>query len=318
MMSDYLERYKSLEADKIKILRYKCCSLKQSQIKYFKCLLSPIYSFLKTNHINTDSDIIEIGVRDELKIDEYGCLIHILQQLKPWKKGPFNIFGILIDAEWRSNYKWHRICPVISDYITNKRIMDIGCNNGYFAFKMLRYQPQLIIGLEPYEKYRAQSDLLAYFFDSSYLYVEPFGVEHIDVYYNFFDLILFMGVIYHLKNPCEVLFKVHAALRRGGKLILESQGIMGDDPIALIPESRYANAKGIWFVPTEKYLINLLKRCDFKRINCFYKHVLTTDEQRSTLWAPISSLSEGLDSNDLSKTIEGYPAPIRIYIEAYK
>ncbi len=38
-----------------------------------------------------------------------------LQTFIPWRKGPFELFGIYIDSEWRSDWKWQRVAPHLSD-----------------------------------------------------------------------------------------------------------------------------------------------------------------------------------------------------------
>ncbi|MDA3850507.1 MAG: DUF1698 domain-containing protein, partial [Spirochaetaceae bacterium] len=63
---------------------------------------------------------------------------------------------------------------------------------------------------------------------------------------------------------------------------------------------------------------NMLKRTGFTDIELFHQHKLEFQEQRQTPWAPYQSLEHFLDPHDVSKTVEGYPAPVRIYIRATK
>lgn len=50
------------------------------------------------------------AIRDpELSAGETRRLNSILEQLKPWRKGPFSLYGINIDTEWRSDWKWDRV-----------------------------------------------------------------------------------------------------------------------------------------------------------------------------------------------------------------
>ena len=58
-------------------------------------------------------------------------LIPHLQQLMPWRKGPFTLGDVLIDTEWRSDWKWQRVAPHLSD-MTGRTVLDVGCGNGYF------------------------------------------------------------------------------------------------------------------------------------------------------------------------------------------
>jgi tRNA (mo5U34)-methyltransferase len=75
---------------------------------------------------------------------------------------------------------------------------------------------------------------------------------------------------------------------------------------------------GIWFLPTRVALTNWLKRANFRNMEFFYDEALSVEEQRGTEWAPIRSLSEALNTQDDSRTIEGYPAPRRFYLKAMK
>ena len=41
----------------------------------------------------------------------HAALMAALQALIPWRKGPFELFGIAVDTEWRSDWKWERVAP---------------------------------------------------------------------------------------------------------------------------------------------------------------------------------------------------------------
>eukprot|EP01051_Picozoa_sp_SAG22_P017441 SAG22_NODE_2691_length_2307_cov_20.591938_3_plen_120_part_00 len=70
---------------------------------------------------------------------------------------------------------------------------------------------------------------------------------------------------------------------------------------------------GMWFLPTLPALQNWLKRAGFNQLDCFYAESLSTEEQRATDDAPISSLGEGMRAD--GKTKEGYPPPYRYYVK---
>ena len=56
----------------------------------------------------------------------------LLLQLAPWRKGPFDIHGITIDAEWRSDMKWSRLAEAITP-LAGRIVLDVGCGNGFYV-----------------------------------------------------------------------------------------------------------------------------------------------------------------------------------------
>ena len=56
----------------------------------------------------------------------------LMRNLMPWRKGPFSLYGVNIDTEWRSDWKWDRVLPHLSD-LTGRTILDVGCGSGYHS-----------------------------------------------------------------------------------------------------------------------------------------------------------------------------------------
>jgi tRNA (mo5U34)-methyltransferase len=101
-----------------------------------------------------------------------------------------------------------------------------------------------------------------------------------------------------------------------GVLIVESQGIPGDESQALFPEHRYAKVPGTYFVPTGACLANWLTRAGFTDVKIFFSHPMSSQEQRRTEWMVFESYEDFIDKSDPSLTVEGYSAPIRIFVKA--
>ena len=238
-----------------------------------------------------------------------------LRSLMPWRKGPLNYFGTHIDAEWKSNRKWARVEPHLPD-LKGKRVCDVGCNNSYYLLRMLPRDPELLLGIDPMVRYWFNHRLHQLYVNDGRLHFELLGAEDLDLYPRFFDVVFYMGILYHRRSPIDSLSSVAGTMRPGGTLILECSGIPGDDPYCLIPESRYLKAPGYWFLPTASALVNMLGRTGFSDIEVFHTHKLEKEEQRQTDWARFQSLEHFLDEEDESKTVEGYPAPVRIYVKA--
>ncbi len=238
-----------------------------------------------------------------------------LRSLMPWRKGPLNYFGTHIDAEWKSNRKWTRVEPHLPD-LRGKRVCDVGCNNSYYLLRMLPRDPELLLGIDPMVRYWFNHRLHQLYVNDSRLHFELLGAEDLDLYPRFFDVVFYMGILYHRRSPIDSLSSVAQTMRPGGTLILECSGIPGDEPYCLIPESRYLKAPGYWFLPTASALVNMLGRTGFSDIEVFHTHKLEKEEQRQTDWARFQSLEHFLDEEDETKTVEGYPAPVRIYVKA--
>ncbi len=240
--------------------------------------------------------------------------------LIPWRKGPFNFFGLEIDAEWRSDYKWERLKNQIYQGrdLTRARILDVGCNNGYFMFQLYAKGARQVLGIDPVSFNEVQFKFLQKLSGAQGLQYEMLGVEHVGDLPKQFDLILSMGVLYHHRHPIEQLKMLKSALKKNGELILESIVIPSKESIALFPEDRYAKMKNVWFVPSVSCLENMLLRSKFKDVELLHFGKTTVEEQRLTPWcpAPRQSLAEFLDPDNDELTIEGYPAPYRAIFKA--
>jgi tRNA (mo5U34)-methyltransferase len=260
-----------------------------------------------------DQALVQIGEAADLNEEQHARLHTALKAFIPWKKGPFALAGHDIDAEWRSDWKWDRFWPYIRS-LKGEVVADIGCNNGYYMYRMLAAGAKQVVGFEPMARHALNFELLQNLHPTPALDFEMLGVEHVDLFSGVFDTIFCLGILYHHTDPVDLLRKMAKALRYRGRLFIDCQGIPGDDPVALTPAGRYAGAGGIWFLPTRSCLENWIRRAGYTRITWIHAAALSTAEQRTTEWAPFKSLPEFLDLSDPSKTIEGYAAPERFYL----
>ncbi len=270
---------------------------------------------IRARFCDFSGDVVKIGAASELSESDGSKVYKTLRDFMPWRKGPFEIFGVNIDAEWRSERKWNRVIPVLPD-LEGKVVADIGCNNGYYMFRMSHHNPKLVLGFEPYLQHYYAFRTLNRFAGVESLAVELLGVEHVPLFKNCFDVIFLMGILYHRSSPIDVLRDIRTAMRPEGVLMVESQGIPGDEPQALFPEQRYAKVPGTYFVPTGACLANWLSRAGFSDVRIFYSHPMSSKEQRRTEWMVFESYQDFIDASDPGLTVEGYPAPIRIFAKA--
>lgn len=260
---------------------------------------------------------VRLGIGAQLSKRESAVIDEGIELLQPWRKGPFEVCGKPIDAEWRSDFKWSRVEQLAAS-ISGKRVADIGCGNGYYMFRMQELGPQLVVGMDPSDRFYYQFQFLQHFAQCESLAFEPFGVEHAPLFNSFFDAVFCMGVIYHRPDPIGMLRDLRQCLQPGGLLVLESQAIPGDAHLALFPEERYAKARNVYFVPTAGCLANWVRRAGFAEVEVCSSVKVTAGEQRRTEQARFESLEDFLDPEDRSRTIEGYPAPLRVIVKAIK
>jgi tRNA (mo5U34)-methyltransferase len=261
--------------------------------------------------------IINILSEDKLEDQKLANLKEQLLKLKNWKKGPFNLFGVEIDSEWKSDYKWDRIKNKIGS-LEGKTVLDIGCNNGYYMFQMLEQNPKRVLGIDPSILFKTQFEVINHYARYSNLHFETFGVEHLEHFRETFDTVFSMGILYHHRDPISQLRTIRQSMKLGGELILETIGIPGDGEYSLTPKDRYACMPNIYFLPTLSALINWLEKVRFVDIEVISTEWGGVEEQRTTEWSTGNSLKNFLDPNDLTKTVEGYPAPMRFCLRARK
>ncbi len=233
--------------------------------------------------------------------------------LRPWRKGPFQLFDTFIDSEWQSFIKYNLLEPYFN--LEGKKVADIGCNNGYYMFRMLKQNPKKIVGFDPSPHFKTQFDFINHFIKSDIVF-EMLGVEHVDIYDEKFDVIFCLGVLYHRSDPVGTLKSLKKGLEKNGVLYLDTFMIDGEDEIALTPNKTYSKIPNIYFVPTIPALKNWCMRAGFKNVEVLEIKETLLNEQRATSWIEGESLGDFLDPNDQKVTVEGYPAPKRVYIKA--
>jgi len=271
----------------------------------------------KAEHLDFASDKVTIGHHDEVDGASRQIITENLRAFMPWRKGPFSVFGIDIDAEWRSERKWNRVTPILPD-LSGKIIADIGCNNGYYMFRMSHQRPELVLGFEPSVQHYFCFKALNAMARRPELDIDLLGVEHLHLFETCFDIVFLMGIIYHRPSPVDTLRDIFLALQPGGTLIVESQALPGDGPFALFPDKTYAKVPGTYFVPTGHCLRNWLKKAGFIDIDIFCTHPMNEKEQRRTDWMHFESFTDFLNPDDPQMTVEGYPAPCRVFVSARK
>lgn len=244
-------------------------------------------------------------------------IIHHLKQLMPWRKGPYHLFGIHVDCEWRSDFKWDRVLPHLAP-LKDRTILDVGCGSGYHMWRMVGEGAKMVVGIDPTELFLCQFEAVRKLLNNDRrANLIPLGIEEMQPLAAF-DTVFSMGVLYHRKSPLDHLTQLKNQLVKGGELVLETLVVDGDVNTLLVPSDRYAKMKNVYFIPSVAALINWLEKVGFTNVRCVDVATTTLEEQRKTDWLENESLIDFLDPNDHSKTIEGYQAPTRAVILANK
>ncbi|MBG6247839.1 MULTISPECIES: tRNA 5-methoxyuridine(34)/uridine 5-oxyacetic acid(34) synthase CmoB [Symbiopectobacterium] len=238
-----------------------------------------------------------------------------LRQLMPWRKGPYSLYGVNIDTEWRSDWKWERLTPHISA-LQGRLVLDVGCGSGYHLWRMVGAGAHLAVGIDPMQLFVCQFEAVRKLLGNDQrAHVLPLGIEQLPELAAF-DTVFSMGVLYHRRSPLDHLWQLKNKLVSGGELVLETLVIEGDENAVLVPGERYAQMRNVYFIPSAPALVRWLEKCGFVDVRIVDQYVTTLEEQRRTSWMTTESLADFLDPNDRSKTCEGYPAPLRTVIVA--
>ena len=285
-----------------------------------------------------------VGLQTSLSIAQFNHLRTQLEQLMPWRKGPFfvgqsqsvwvsdqaltpkpaqdnleSFETLLIDTEWRSDLKWDRLASNLPD-LTQACVLDVGGGSGYHAYRMAGLGAQFVFNLEPstlfYYQFMAIKQLLSTDPQANLPHALPMLMSDAPENSARFDCVFCMGVLYHRADPFGFLQQLKGALRPGGLLVLETLVIKGDQSQVLVPEGRYAQMNNVYFLPSSLALISWLKKCGFSDIELIDESDTQTYEQRQTDWMDFHSLSDFLDPTEPARTLEGHPAPRRAVIFA--
>ncbi len=260
--------------------------------------------------IDFNKNAIQIGDKKDCSYDERIILKDQLIKLHPWRKGPFDFFGVFIDTEWRSDWKWNRLKGKISP-LANRNVLDVGSGNGYHCWRILGEGANTVLGIDPFLLSLFQFQAAKHFISGKPIWILPYKMEQFPQSTKYFDTAFSMGVLYHRRSPFDHLIELRDALRDEGELILETLVIDGKLNEVLVPEKRYAKMRNVWFIPTTLTLELWLKRIGYKNIRLIDITKTTFEEQRKTEWMTFESLSDFLNPENSDVTMEGYPAPKR-------
>jgi tRNA (mo5U34)-methyltransferase len=262
-----------------------------------------------------DHDRIRIGQPGDLDPDGRRTLREALKTMIPWRKGPFDVFGIPVDSEWDSSLKWDRVRPHLPP-LKGQRILDIGSSCGYYMFRMCADAPALVLGIEPYLTFYFQFQLLQQYIRDDRVFTLPLRLEAFPAMPGCFDTVFCMGILYHQRDPIQALENIRPLLTSGGQLVMETLVLAQTGDAILTPPGRYAKMNNVYAIPTVTRLEKWLHMAGYRHVRCVDVTPTTLDEQRPTDWINSESLDAFLDPLRPGLTVEGHPAPLRAVVMA--
>lgn len=268
---------------------------------------------LETEVVNLDT--VAITASGTVNAEKLMELETALRGLHPWRKGPYSLFGVNIDTEWRSDFKWDRLAHAI-DSLEGRRVLDVGCGSGYHCWRMKGAGAAEVIGIDPTPLFVLQFKAIQRYLNIDTVHVLPLALEQLPPKLKAFDTTFSMGVLYHRRSPIDHLMDLRDTLVSGGQLVLETLVVEGDEDTVFVPPDRYARMGNVWFLPSPAALTKWISKAGFVDVTLVDVDQTTVAEQRSTDWMTFYSLSNFLDSADHNKTVEGHPAPMRAIVTA--
>lgn len=115
--------------------------------------------------------------------------------------------------------KWQHIAKAIPEDLTGARVLDIGCNGGFYSIQMKRRGAEYVLGIDVDDRYLNQARFAAQTLGLE-IDLQKVSVYSADEIVGKFDYVLFMGVFYHLRYPLFALDKVIQKVK--GKLLFQT------------------------------------------------------------------------------------------------
>jgi tRNA (mo5U34)-methyltransferase len=182
----------------------------------------------------------------------------LMRNLMPWRKGPYSLYGVNIDTEWRSDWKWDRVLPHLSD-LTGRTILDVGCG-GYHMWRMIGAGAHLAVGIDPTQLFLCQfGGVNCWAMTSARICCRWV----LNSFRRSTPLIPYSpwACFYHRRSPLEHLWQLKDQLVKDGELVLETLVVEGDENTVLVPGDRYAQMRNVYFIPSALALKNWLEKC---------------------------------------------------------
>lgn len=185
------------------------------------------------------------------------------------------------------NVKWKHIAKAIPQDLRGARVLDVGCNGGFYSIQMMRRGAERVLGIDVDERYLNQGRFAAQTLGMD-IEFENRSVYDVDSIAGQFDYVFFMGVFYHLRYPLFALDKVIKKVCNGGRLVFQTMlrgssqvkplekdyqfwdtQIFSDPhyPAMYFVEDSYANDPTNWWIPNRSAAEAMLRSSGLKIVD---------------------------------------------------
>jgi tRNA (mo5U34)-methyltransferase len=209
------------------------------------------------------------------RIDELGHWFHNMD-LRGVKTNPNHFLGDY------PRFKWDRFAHAIPQDLRGLTVLDIGCNAGFYSIEMMRRGAARVVGIDSDEGYLAQARFAAEMCNVE-IELQQMSVFEVGRLEEKFDIVLFMGVFYHLRHPLLALdlIREHVArdmlvfqsMLRGhpaGQPVQPDYSFWDTDvfddpsyPKMHFVENSYAGDPTNWWIPNEACVMAMLRSAGF-------------------------------------------------------
>lgn len=179
--------------------------------------------------------------------------------------------------------KWERFSHCLPADLTGQSVLDIGCNAGFYSMEMKRRGAKRVLGIDFDDDYLAQARYAADVngLDIEFRTMSVYDIAHLR---ETFDIVIFMGVLYHLRHPLLALDLIRQTT--GCHLLVFQSMLRGADTIAPIAadypfgdrdhfdlpgapkmffiEREYSHDPTNWWVPNKAGVEAMLRSAGFR------------------------------------------------------
>ena len=247
--------------------------------------------------VTIDDDRAGAALRE--RIEELGPWFQNLR-LKGTETAPQHFLGDY------PRVKYDRLREAIPQDMTGMTVLDVGCNAGFYSLEMKRHGAARVVGIDTNERYLRQARYAAEI-EGAAIELKRLSVWDVARLGERFDLVIFMGVLYHLRHPLLALDLIHEHVARD--LLLFQSMMRSSNEIAAVEEDyeitapapfehpgfpkmhfieqRYSDDPTNWWVPNRACVEAML------RSSGFAIELQPEEETYLCRWHPVAVPSDG-------------------------